>query len=78
MMILPYYAVAAWPVAHAMIASGVASAPPCIGGDGRRLGVGLSELRGTMTYAFVLVDLALIACYAYLAVLSARQLLRVT
>jgi hypothetical protein len=49
-----------------------------LGGDGRGLGIWLSESRGTMTYAFVLVDLALVVCYAYLAVLSARRLLRAT
>jgi len=47
-------------------------------GDGRRLGVWLRESRGTMTYSFVLVDLALLSCYAYLAVLSVRRLLRAT
>ncbi len=47
-------------------------------GDGRGLGVWLSESRRTTTYAFVLVDLALVVCYAYLAVLSARRLLHAT
>lgn len=41
-----------------------------LGGDGRGLGAWLATGHATALYAFVLVDIALIACYAYVAVLS--------
>lgn len=48
-----------------------------LGGNGRPLDTWLDETPSLAVYAFVLLDLALIACYAYLGMLSGATLSRI-